>query len=136
MGETSTDRSLFHDSLERCICSDRFIPAFYERFTSSSDEVKLRFVRTNFEKQNEMLKRSLSLIEAATEGKPEGLRELNERAETHDRYHLKIKPELYELWRSAVLETAREFDSQWDDEIENAWQHILDFAIAYMVRRY
>ena len=136
MSEPSTDKGLFHESLDRCLSSESFIPTFYERFTASSEDVKLRFARTDFEKQNKMLTRSLSLIAAATEGKPEGLRELNERAETHDRYHLKIKPELYELWRSAVLETAKEFDNQWNDEVDKAWQHILDFAIAYMVRRF
>ena len=136
MNQQTTDKSLFHHSLERCTASENFIPAFYDRFVASSDDVKLRFVNTDFEKQNAMLVKSLLLIEAATEGKTEGLRELNERAETHDRYHLKIKPELYELWRAAVLQTASEFDPAWNDEIEKAWQHIIDFAIAYMVRRY
>jgi hypothetical protein len=44
-----------------------------------------------------MLRRSLKLSAGATEGESAALAELKERAETHDRNHLDIKPELYDL---------------------------------------
>lgn len=44
-----------------------------------------------------MLLRSLKLVAGATAGEPKSLREIRQRAETHDRYHLNIEPEHYDL---------------------------------------
>ena len=131
-----TPKEQFLKSLERCSASDRFIPAFYDRFLSSSDEVKHKFRFTDFEHQNKMLLRSLQLCAHATVGLPEALREINERATTHDRHHLNIEPRLYDLWLAAIIETAREFDPQWDESVEASWRRILGHAIQHMIRQY
>ena len=112
------------------------MPTFYSRFFLTSQEVKEKFKRTDFGKQNGMLISSLKLVAAATEGEPAGLRELRARATTHDRFHLDIQPELYELWLKSVLDTAREYDGQWDATIEEAWTKTLRHAIDFMVKRY
>ena len=83
-----------------------------------------------------MLLRSLQLSVSATDGEQEGLRELNERAETHDRSHLNIRPELYQHWLKAIMATASEYDPEWNDEIESAWQKILGFVIRHLSSRY
>lgn len=83
-----------------------------------------------------MLIRSLRLSARATEGDPEALVELKDRARSHDRYHLNIKPELYQLWLSSILATSKEFDQEWNREIEAAWNRILGYIIKYMVKRY
>ncbi|MCG8449308.1 MAG: globin [Pirellulales bacterium] len=131
-----TPKELFLQSLHRCAKSDNFIPSFYTRFLSSSDEVRQKFRNTDFKHQNQMLLRSLQLVAGATAGEQESLEELRARAETHDRYHLDIKPELYELWRKALIETAREHDNQWNEEIEEAWHSILGHAINHMIKHY
>ena len=136
MDEQVSHKGLFIESLDRCTDSNEFVSAFYERFVSSSEEVKRKFRNTDFKQQNQMLVRSLRLVAAATSGEQEGLQELRERAETHDRNHLAIKPELYELWRECVIDTACEYDPQWNDEVEDAWQNILTFSIDYMTRRF
>ena len=114
-------KDCFLESLERCNSDESFIPAFYKRFLSTSDEISAKFQHTDFKKQNKMLIRSLKLAAGATAGESEALQELRDRAETHDRYHLNIKPDLYDAWLNAVIKTAREFDSQWDDDIESTW---------------
>lgn len=83
-----------------------------------------------------MLLGSLRLSAGAANGEPESLAELTERAETHDRQHLDIKPELYDLWLDNLIITAQEFDSEWNDSIENAWRSILGFVINRMVAKY
>ena len=103
---------------------------------ATSDDVKWRFRNTDFEQQNKMLVRSLRLVAAATMGEREGLQELRERAETHDRHHLNIQPELYDLWRLSVVQTAREYDSEWNEQIEEAWSNTLSYAVDYMIHRY
>lgn len=112
------------------------MPAFYGRFLASSEEVRHKFRHTDFDNQHRMLLRSLELTATATEGDCAGLRELKERGETHDRHHLDIGPHLYELWLSAIVETASEFDAEWTDEVERAWRTILSHVIDHMVTHY
>ncbi len=83
-----------------------------------------------------MLARSLRLAAGATKGESESLAELRERAETHDRYHLNISPEYYTFWLDAILESAREFDDSWSEEVELAWKNILGFVIHHMLKQY
>ena len=83
-----------------------------------------------------MLLRSLKLAAGATSGDAESLREIRERAETHDSCHLNIKPQLYDIWLTSVIAAAREFDEEWDESIEEAWNKILGYAIKHMIRYY
>jgi len=78
----------------------------------------------------------MRLIAEATEGKPAALRELIELAETHNRYHMNIKPELYETWLEVMIATAQNSDPLWSDRIKQAWQTILGNVIRQMVKRY
>ncbi len=129
-------KDVFLASLSRCTQWTGFIPAFYDRFLASSDDVRARFRNTDFDRQNRMLLRSLELAAAATAGEPEGLREIRERAATHDRFHLDIRPPLYDLWLSAIVRTARDFDGEWNDDVEKAWWRILGLVVQFMIRRY
>ncbi len=131
-----TPKELFLQSLERCMTSEEFIPAFYERFLTSSEEVKRRFRFTDFDKQNKLLRRALQLCAGATSGEPESLREITERATTHDRHHLNIEPKLYVLWLDAIVATASGFDDQWGDDVEEAWSRILGHVVQHMIRKY
>lgn len=134
--EATTVNELFLDSLERCARSKKFIPTFYNRFLSASDDVSDKFLHTDFEHQNRMLLQSLRLAAHAVGGLPEGLREIRERAVSHGRRHLNIEPRLYNYWRSALIETSRQFDDQWDDDIEEAWLTILEHVISQMIKHY
>ena len=99
-------KDCFLESVNRCAGCAGFLPAFYHRFLSSSHEVREKFQDTDFEQQNRMLLRSLRLSAGATAGRPESLRELRDRAETHDRHHLNIEPRLYDLWLKSIIDTA------------------------------
>lgn len=114
----------------------RFISHFYSRFLSSSDEVRHKFAMTNFDDQEKRLARSLRILGAAIGGDPAALRHLAARAESHDRHHLDIRIELYDLWRESLLATVAEFDPHWSDETDMSWQVVLDHAIHYMTKRY
>lgn len=129
-------KELFAESYERCIASDDFIPAFYRRFLATSPEVAAKFRSTDFEKQGGMLQRSLGLAAAAVAGESAGLRELTERARSHDRNHLDIRPELYDLWLDSIVQTASEFDASWCEDVEASWKIILGHVIAHMTAHY
>ena len=131
-----TPREVFAQSVARCVTVEGFIPAFYERFLGSSDEIKKHFRFTDFEKQNKMLARSLELCAGATAGEPEALAEIAERATTHDRNHLNIEPRLYGIWLESIIATASDCDDQWTDATEAAWRRILGHVVDHMVRKY
>lgn len=135
MSERAT-KDIFLESLNRCTSSPDFVPAFYGRFLNSSDAVAWKFRNTDFAKQNAMLEKSLRLVAGATSGEPEALRELKERAQSHDQDHLNISPDMYSLWKTAVVQTAKEFDTNWDDNVSEAWEKILGFVINYMIKHY
>ena len=135
MSEAS-HKELFLKSLNRCSADSSFIPSFYDRFLGRSEEIRHKFRFTDFTKQNEMLLHSLKLAAGATSGEPEALHEIRERAETHDRHHLDIKPELYEYWFDSVIETARQFDPEWNDDVEQSWSTILGYVIRHMAKFY
>ena len=132
----SLPREFFVESFERFAGSDDFIPALYSRFLVSSEEVRWKFRNTDFERQNRMLMRALHLAADAVAGDQDALKDLRERAESHDRRHLDIPPEMYELWLTAVIATALEFDDVWSSEIESPWRNVLRHIIRIMTRRY
>ncbi|WP_027951240.1 globin [Haliea salexigens] len=131
-----TSKQLFLHSVTRCMEDHAFIPAFYEQLFNASDEIKAKFRFTDFEKQNAMLRRSLLLCAEATAGRTEALREVNERATTHDRDHLDIEPHLYAVWIDTIITTASDFDLQWNADVEAAWRKILGHVVQQMIRRY
>ena len=131
-----TPKDRFLQSLERCASSDQFVLTFYERFMASSEDVRRKFLFTSLETQSNKLLESLRLSAGATNGESEALAELRARAETHNRHHLDIKPELYDLWLDSLVDTAREFDHEWSDSIESAWRTILGFVIHRMTAKY
>lgn len=129
-------KDIFFQSVKRCTASDDFIPAFYDRFLDSSDEVRKKFRFTDFDKQHRMLRRSLELCVGATAGEPEALAEMRQRATSHDRDHLNIEPRFYESWLETIIATAKDFDDQWNEDVETAWRTILGHVIGYMSRKY
>lgn len=129
-------KEVFLASLDRCMVDEGFISAFYERFLSSSGEVRDKFRSTDFERQNRMLHRSLRLCAGAVMGDAAALQELTARATTHDRHHLNIEPRFYDWWLESIIETASGFDEQWDPSLEASWRQTLGHAIKHLTRRY
>lgn len=134
--DSLTEVEVFTASLERCLSDRSFISSFYERFLASSEDVRHKFWLTNFPDQERRLARSLRTLGRAVVGDLEALRHLSERAESHDRHHLDIGPHLYEVWRTCLMETAAEFDSEWSPVVERSWFVVLVHAIHYMTHRY
>jgi hemoglobin-like flavoprotein len=134
--EQITHKEHFLASLERCTSNEDFIPSFYDRFLSSNEEIRRKFDRVDFDHQNQMLLRSLQLAAGATSGDPESLKEIQTRGESHDRRHLNIELCHYEHWLESVIETAKEFDAEWANPIEESWRSILGFVIKHMIKMY
>lgn len=134
--EEIAPKDLFLQSLDRCVLSPEFLQAFYDRFLGSAEEIRKKFVGTDMYLQKQMLLRSLRLSAGATAGDRESLQEINDRAETHSRDQLDIRPELYDYWLDAIIATAEQFDPKWEPAIESAWRRILGHVVKHMSRRY
>lgn len=126
----------FERSLARCLGGGDFFGAFYERFLSSSDQVRLKFSGTDFGKQKLVLQRSLYLMARSSLGIDEGLDHLEAIARSHSRRHLDIPPSLYELWLESLVLTAKEFDPEFSLDVERVWLGALRPGIDRMVEVY
>ena len=129
-------QELFRQSLARCKQHDDFLDRFYERFMASSDEVRQKFVDTDFTGQKKRMIESLAVAADVIEGDAAAMRHLHERAESHSQSALNIKPALYDYWLDSLLATAEECDAEFSPEIGDAWRKVLGHIIGYMRAHY
>ena len=130
---------MFDDSYERSISEKvgnlDFFEAFYARFLDKSDEIANRFVSTDMERQRNMLKKSFySLLTFYASNNADHY--LQQIAIKHSHSELDIRPEFYDLWMDALIETVREFDREYEPRIELAWRLVMAPGIVYMKFHY
>ena len=121
--------------LRRKIGGKEFFEVFYQRFVQSSGEVAEKFKNTDMAKQQRMVKDSLRhMLSCYVQ------REINDEivhiAVMHNKANLDIQPKHYDLWLETLIETAREFDDEFDKYSELAWRIVLAIGITYMKFRY
>jgi hemoglobin-like flavoprotein len=123
-------------SLTRCLGIPAFLDRFYEVFVGASPEIAEKFKNTNFARQKVALGQSLYLMVMAAEGGEAAVAYLDRIAERHARNALDIRPELYDIWLDALIATARELDSEFDDETEAVWREMIRPGMEIMRSRY
>ena len=57
-------------------------------------------------------------------------------AERHGRRGAEIPPGLYSVWLDCLVETVRQFDSKFNEEVETAWRVVFSKGIKFMTSRY
>ncbi|MEQ6917762.1 globin [Halomonas aquatica] len=130
---------LFNASFARVLDQEvegkTFFAAFYERFLAASPEVAEKFRHTDMARQQQMLKKSFYYL-LAFYGSSNAGYYLDQVAISHSRTHLDIRPEIYDLWLDALVETARRFDACFEDDIELAWRLVMTPGIVYITFYY
>ena len=134
-GEFSIE-DIFKHSFHKCEENEKFLARFYEHFLAASPRVAEKFADTNFERQKEALRLSLRMMAMASVESDAADLYLEYIAKRHDRHHLNIEPDLYDLWLEALIDTVREFDNEFDAEVEQAWRSVLRYGIDYMISHY
>ena len=136
MASTLTDA--FLASLKRCLAAPGFLAGFYDRFLTSSNEVREKFRGVDMQRQARVLEDSLYVVAVAVQGEEGSLArgDLPRIAERHSRRDLDVHPELYDLWVRCLVEAARDHDPQWSDDVATSWRETLAFGVEYMRRRY
>ena len=121
--------------MTRNIDGKTFFESFYDKFTQSSEEVAEKFKNTDMKEQQRIIKVSLQhMLNCYAQ------REINDEiirlAVKHNKANLDIHPRLYDLWLECLIETAREFDQEFDRYIELAWRIVMSIGITYMKFRH
>jgi len=127
---------VFNKSFERCLAKEGFFEKFYQRFINSSDDAKAMFANTDMHNQKKMLQNSLYMMVAAPSGIEKASTHIEHIAKSHSRRGYGVKPELYDLWLSCLLETVKEYDDEHEAVIESAWKQTLEYGITLMKSQY
>jgi hemoglobin-like flavoprotein len=135
MHGVSDSRAEFVRTMERCIARPAFFERFYTRFLASSPDIAAKFAKVDMKRQASVLRASLYHVMRAAQGMDDGLRHLEEIAESHSRRGHDIRPEHYETWLECLLAAARDVEPAFDATTEGAWRLHLGEAIHTMVAR-
>lgn len=127
---------VFDKSFERCLAKAGFFDSFYQRFINSSDDAKIMFANTDMNNQKKMLQNSLYMMVAAPSGVAKATAHIEHIAKSHSRTGYGVKPELYDLWLSCLLETVEEYDDEHEPVVESAWKQTLEHGIKLMKSQY
>ena len=120
---------------QRTVDGVAFVDAFYKNLLASSPEVAVKFKTANLDTLIRML--SMSIVHVAKyyqTRQPDAL--LKILAARHSQNDLDIKPELYEYWMTALIETLETYDPQFDDAKRESWRRVLEPGLEYMKSRY
>ena len=126
----------FDTSLARCLAEQAFLTRFYDLFVESSPDIAEKFRDTDFERQRRAMGASLYVIVLALENGEAAMIYLDQIAKQHGHGDLDVQPEMYDTWRDCLLQSVKEYDPLFSDEIEQAWQAAAEFAIDIMRKRY
>lgn len=89
------------------------------------------FANTDFERQHKLLQHAIGLLLSFHAGDQEP-NLLTRVAERHGRTALKIDPAHYGAFVDTLVDTVRQFDSQFTPETADAWREATSAGIAYM----
>lgn len=123
-------------SYERCYEAPEFFPAFYRNFLAACPDAAPLFARTDFERQNKLLRHAVGLLLVFSNqpgGEPTILTRI---AERHSRRDLNIDPALYGPFIDSLIGTVSQFDREFTPAVEAAWRATLKPGVEYMKARH
>ncbi len=124
---------LTEDSYRRCQ-QDGFFEAFYARLLASDPQIAKMFANTDWTRQRKVLQHSLGLLLAY--GRPGNGKILDRIAARHGRGDLNIAPRYYPFFADAIVATVRDFDPQFNKDVEEAWRRSLEPGLNYLASFY
>lgn len=127
-----TDRVM--QSYGRCCANPAFFDSFYRHFLDSSPEIRAKFANTDMPAQKQLLRQGILNLVMHARGMPDT--KLRALGASHSRHGFDIRPELYGLWREALLRTIGEHDPQCCVNTREAWREVLNKGIAVISAGY
>jgi hemoglobin-like flavoprotein len=121
-------------SYHRCAEVDGFFPALYDFLLASDERIPPMFAKTEFERQNRLLKHGLGLLFIYAKRPNTGL--LERIAERHSRGGIAVPPDLYPAFVESVLRAVERFDPEFTPEIGEAWRGAVAPGIDFIQSRF
>lgn len=130
---------IFDSSYKRVLSTQKngfdFFESFYQHFLSADDDITKRFENTNMALQESMLKKSFySLFAFYASGQTDD--SLSRIAEKHNHKNLDIQPEFYDIWLECLINTLKQYDDEFSENVELAWRLVMAPGITYMKFKY
>jgi hemoglobin-like flavoprotein len=122
------------ESYARCIRVPGFLERFYEILLASDPSVPGMFVGTEFPRQRKLLQHGLGLLLSYAKHPDDEL--LARLAARHSAQGLDVAPAMYEHFLASLLQTVREYDPRFTEEIGQAWREAALPGIDFMKSRY
>ena len=126
--------NLVMQSYGRCCASPDFFDSFYRHFLASSPLIREKFVDTDMSAQKQLLRQGILNLVMHARGMPDT--KLRALGCSHARGALDIRPELYDLWLQALLQSIGEHDGQCDANTRLAWHEVLNKGISVIKAQY
>ncbi len=123
-------------SYSRCCLKPTFFDDFYREFTSVSATIREKFAKTDFNKQKQLLRQSITFMIMYYTGVPTAEAIVANLGKSHSRNHLNIAPELYQFWLTSLMRTVAKHDGQFNAELDQAWRTVLEKGIRAMKGAY
>jgi globin len=112
-----------------------FVDAFSDALARSSEEVARKMSGGDLDRFRTAL--GLAIVHLASYyAKDKADAVLQGIAERHSRRGRDVRPDLYEHFMRALLETVAHYDPEHNDEVRVAWETVLRPGIEYMKRMY
>ena len=120
------------DSFDRCRDRPGYFDAFYANFFSACPAAKPMFAKTDFPRQHRLLQHGIGLLFSLNQETDSEPNILTRVAERHGRGALEVDPAWYPLFLDSLIQTARQFDTKFSPEVEQAWRAATARGMAYM----
>lgn len=105
---------------------------FYERLIPADPRIGRLFANTDLDRQRELFEHGVYMLIKFAKGDQVGAMALERLGRLHDRRHLDVSPDLYTIWARCLLETLREIDPEYTDELHDRWQETIRPGIEKM----
>lgn len=136
MTRDSAARDLASASYQRCCETPGFFESFYRNFFAACPEAEPRFARTDFTRQNKLLRHALGLLLAFPNQPPAEPSLLARVAERHSRRDLDVPARLYPFFVDSLISTVQQHDPDFAPEVEEAWRRTVAKGVQYMLSKY
>jgi hemoglobin-like flavoprotein len=105
---------------------------FYERLLSADPRIRRLFAGANFERQRELFEHGVHMLIKFARGDRVGAMALERLGRFHDAQHLDVPPDLYAIWIRCLLETLREVDPEYTEDLDACWREAIQPGIDKM----
>jgi len=125
-----------HESYLRAGGRD-FVSSFYDKLMETSEEIREKFEHINMEEQTDILAHSIVMSFLFVDKNHQtAANTLNKVRESHNRDHLNITPELYDLWLDCMVETVSTCDPHANKQLLSDWHEVMSVAVNHIREGY